>query len=308
MLGWMWRARWYLIVVAVLAGVFVVRHVRGSVHEVMVTEAIEGPLHRRIAASGLVEAESADLAFRGNGEITNLYADEGDSVTRSQILARIARIDLLTPAADSGDVIRAPYDGSVVDVYLRTGSVVAAGMPVLRVASSARPWVTAFIDSEDALYVSPGDRFKCRVGGYLSEPWDAVVRSVGKEAVPRRDLLGSAHQVRVRCEIPVGTQAVAACTEVDVDGDVRIVDWGVLIPASAVLHEGPDNWTWVVEGNSVKRRAVTPGPNNFDYIEISDGLSAGETVVVKGKEGLEDGMAVRVGPMPPMTEAASGGV
>ena len=69
MLAWLWRAKWYLIIAAFIVGAMVVRHVRGSVHEVQVADAIEGPLHRRIAASGLVEAEPVVevLSFLGLG-------------------------------------------------------------------------------------------------------------------------------------------------------------------------------------------------------------------------------------------------
>jgi len=304
---WLWRRKWWVLAALVLLSLCGWGQLRASVHQVFTADAVRGPLDLEIAASGLVEAPAADLGFRGSGQTVDLSVDEGDRVAASQSLARIARYDPLTSRADSGDVIRAPYDGRIVEVYQRHGAVVGAGVPVLRITADKGAWVTAFVESEDALYLAGGNPLKCRVGGYLSEPWPITVEEVGSEAVQRRDLVGSARQVRVRCRIDVPSTAPPAGTEVDVDGHVRLLADGVLVPAGAVVHDGPDDRVWVVEGGAARRRDVTIGRNNFDQIEIRTGIQPGETVVVRGKPGLVDGMRVRAKPMPPEAEQVSGG-
>ncbi|MFQ5810414.1 MAG: efflux RND transporter periplasmic adaptor subunit, partial [Armatimonadota bacterium] len=284
--------------------------------QVSVADARMGVLELRIAASGLVEGESADLGFEGQGRITDLYVREGDSVAANQLLARIEPVAGPSAASPGGsgqandDVIHAPHDGTVVQIYQRAGAVVAPGVPVLRVLAGGSRWVTAFIDSDDAAYLRRGQRMQCRAGGYLSQPWDIEVRAIGEEAVPRRDLPGSSRQVRVRCEPLSPAFALTPGTEVDVDGAVTIDSQALLVPAAAVVHDGSDDSVWVVENSTVRRQPVRLGPKNFDLIHISDGLQPGQTVVVHGKQGLTDGQRVRPAPMPPMrqpaTEAADG--
>jgi multidrug efflux pump subunit AcrA (membrane-fusion protein) len=299
------RFRWLLaaaivaaIVVAVLAG----RH--GT--EVTATRAVTGPLLLRIAASGLVEAESADLSFAAAGHISAIDAEEGQQVSRSQALAWLEPIGAAPTAMDIGDVIRAPDAGVVVEIYLRVGATVTPGQPVLRVVRAAGRWVTAFIDSEDAAGVRPGQKLRCRAGGYLSRPWDLVVRSVGREAVPRRDLLGSSRQVRVRCDPVAPAFPIAPGTEVDVDGEVSLAHEALLIPAAAVVREGPHDWVWLVDGSHARRREVRLGPNNFDLVQVLSGLQAGQAVVTHGKTGLRDGQMVRVSWERPPTESSAG--
>ena len=307
MTDWIKRRKWYAIGAATVVVLIALVAVTGRGHEVMVAEASGGPLLLRIAASGLVEADSTDLAFKGTGRIAKLYVREGDAVTEGELLARLSSANVAPGSAGVTDVVQAPYDGSVVEIYQRTGSVVSPGQPVLRMISARPPWVTAFIDSEDATHLKEGQELRCRAGGYLSAPWNLVVRDVGKEAVPRRDLPGSSRQLRVRCEVVGSSFPLSPGSEVDIDGEIPLMDSGLLIPTAAVVHEGTHDWVWLVDGSRVERRDVALGPNNFEFIHIREGVRPGDEVVVHGKEGLQDGQRVKVKPVPPAATEATGG-
>jgi len=299
MVNWIKAHRWFLGAALALLILLLLVRARSGGHQVATTEAFSGPLSLRIAASGLVENDAADLAFQASGRVVELYVREGEAVDATQILARLSAVGGLSSSLGAADVIQAPYDGTVVSIYLREGSVVAPGQPVLRLVSAGRPWITAFIDSEDAAHLRPGQTLQCRAGGYLSEPREIVVHAVGEEALPRPDLPGSARQVRVRCDIPGPPLALAPGTEVDIDGEVPLLDNGLLIPAAAVVHEDTVDWVWVVESGRAYRREVELGPNNFDLIHLRSGLQPGEQVVVHGKQGLTDGLRVKAEASPP---------
>ncbi len=293
--------RWLIVggIALVAVVVLIAAATKGRAPQVRVSTARTGDLTLRIASSGLVETDSEDLSFRGTGEIVALYVGEGDSVSRGQVLARLAGVAGAGPPLAGEDVIASPFDGTVVDIYLRQGAVAAPGTPVLRVASSARPWVTAFMDADDAVHIQEGDALQCRAGGYLSRGWGLRVERIGSEAVSRRDLPGSARQVRVRCSPTDAGFAIAPGTEVDIDGEVPLVRSAVVVPTASVVRDGLEDWVWVVEASTVRRRDVDLGPNNFDEIAVSSGLREGETVVVEGKEDLKDGQRVKTAPMPP---------
>ena len=298
MISWTKRRKWYLLAIAALLAPIAIARARSSRPEVAVAQARTGSLYLQIAASGLVENDSADLAFQAGGKIASLYVREGDRVAATDLLARASGLSGARAGAATGDVIQAPYDGTVVNVYLREGAVAAPGQPVLRMVSSGRPWVTVFMDGEDAIHLSPGQKLQCRARGYLSEAWEIMVRAVGREAVPRPDLPGSSRQVRVRCDVANPAFPLAPGTEVDVDAEVPLVDSALLIPTVAVVHEGVEDWVWVVADGAVHRRDVELGPNNFDLIHIRRGLEPGEQVVANGKQGLKEGQRVKSKPVP----------
>ncbi len=307
MARWIRRRKWAVVAAGVLLAALVLLLLIRPGHEVMVADAFTGPLLLRIAASGVVETESDDLGFQLAGEVVKVYVAEGDRVTESDILARVAPAAAAPGLLAAGDVIQAPYPGTIVEVYRRPGAVVVPGQPVLRLVSDSHPWVTAFIDSEDAAYIRPGTRFRCRAEGYLSQAWDIVVRRVGKEAVPRSDLPGSSRQVRVRCDVVSRSFPLTPGTDVDIDGEVCLAEDALLVPTAAVQHHGARDFLWVVQDRRARRREVRLGPNNFDLIAIREGLRPGETVVVEGKQGLTDGRRVRPKPLPPTADNAVGG-
>ncbi|MBU0608115.1 MAG: efflux RND transporter periplasmic adaptor subunit [Armatimonadetes bacterium] len=295
MIGWARRYRYLLIALLVIVAWVVVSAVRGGVPEVEVARAEYGSLTLPLAASGLVEARAADVGFKQTGRIVAVYVEEGERIEEGQLLARIFPAATLgVSGGDLGDVIQAPYDGAVVVIYQRAGAVVNPGAPVLRLVETGAEWVTVFAEPEDAARLRRGQKLTCRAGGYLSQPLPITVEEVGREAVPRPDLPASSRQVRVRCK-PAGLGfPLPPGAEVDVDGEIPLLAHGLLLPANAVMHDGGENAVWVVQaGDTVQRRKVMIGPNNFDRIAITEGLKPGETVVVMGKENLQAGQRVR---------------
>lgn len=54
----------------------------------------------------------------------------------------------------------------------------------------------------------------------------------------------------------------------------------VTVPTTAVMETADGFASWVTDGNSVKRRSVTPGDSNEMFLQIQDGLEAGEQVIL----------------------------
>ena len=68
----------------------------------------------------------------------------------------------------------------------------------------------------------------------------------------------------------------------------------VLIPRSAVQTENGASSAWVVDGDRVRRTALTLGGEFGDHVQVTAGLGGDERVVVGGTTALRDGMAVHV--------------
>ena len=64
---------------------------------------------------------------------------------------------------------------------------------------------------------------------------------------------------------------------------------GVVVPAQAVVRRPAGRVVYVVDGERARERAVTTGLQNVFGIEITEGLDAGETVVLDGAGFLTDG-------------------
>lgn len=76
---------------------------------------------------------------------------------------------------------------------------------------------------------------------------------------------------------------------------VRTLHDAVTVPVAAVRHGAPGDFVFVLQpDHSVKLVKVTVGPSDTQRIAILSGVQAGQTVVVEGADGLEDGSQVRL--------------
>jgi membrane fusion protein (multidrug efflux system) len=66
----------------------------------------------------------------------------------------------------------------------------------------------------------------------------------------------------------------------------------VVVPEDAVLPLGGADYVWAVVDGKATRRQVTLGVRIPGFVEVREGVSAGEQVVVGGLERLFEGAAI----------------
>ena len=76
--------------------------------------------------------------------------------------------------------------------------------------------------------------------------------------------------------------------------DARQVD-GIVVPYEAVVYANGLNTVWTIDAEGkARRKIVEVGVRTKDDIQIIDGLSEGETVMVEGMSKMNDGDKVLV--------------
>ncbi|MEJ0098920.1 MAG: efflux RND transporter periplasmic adaptor subunit [Pseudomonadota bacterium] len=142
---------------------------------------------------------------------------------------------------------------------------------------------------------------------YVSELRNGQVVTARTNAWPGRDFTGkvvsvdsrvdpSTRAVTVRAAVPNGDSALrpGMFLTVLVAQDRRA---GLVIPEEALVPEQARQFVYVIRGASVDKREVTLGRREPGFVEIADGLDAGDKVVIEGTLKLRDGVPVRdVGP------------
>ena len=66
------------------------------------------------------------------------------------------------------------------------------------------------------------------------------------------------------------------------------------VPLEALIDSHVKEVFVVTAENKLERRRIEAGADDDKYVEILSGLAEGEIVVVSGKEGLEEGLNVKV--------------
>lgn len=175
--------------------------------------------------------------------------------------------------------ILAPIHGVIVDRQVGPGQYAQAGAstPAFTIADLSSVWLVANVREADAGHVQRGQDVEVQVLAYPDRMFTARVVYVAPTIDP------NTHRLTVRAVIDNADGALKP----EMFANFRIVTsegaQSPAVPESAVVYEGASAHVWVVQsGDAIAIRPIRIGRTNDGYIEVLDGLKAGERVVTRG--------------------------
>jgi cobalt-zinc-cadmium efflux system membrane fusion protein len=189
-----------------------------------------------------------------------------------------ATIDALPKRTDLAAVfsLNSPIDGIAVERNATIGASVGTDANLFKIIDLSRVWIDANVFEKDLQQVRPGQEVKLTVPAFPGSTFSGRVILINSVVDP------DTRTVKVRTEVanPDGR------LKPDMFANVQIVTalnrTAISIPQSAVLNDEGKTIVFVADGNGYKKRQVQAGIQNNDRVEIVDGLTAGDKVVVKG--------------------------
>lgn len=273
--------------------------------------AVDDPVERGMP---LAEIYAPEL-LAAQEEFLLLLASEGE---RSEI-ARAARERLLllgltekqvaavqaTKKTQRRVVLHAPSSGIVTELGAREGAQVSPGMPVAKIVDLSRIWIVAEVPEMQLASIATGNPTEARLGAMPGQVFEGKVEYIypGVDSTTRT--------VRVRFSVRNKNLALrpGMVANVSVFGGSR--HQALMVPAEAVIHTGSRSVVVVEEAAGRFRvQEVAIGRDNGDRTEITQGLSAGERIVISGQFLIDSeanlrGTISRLEPMPTQTGAKS---
>ena len=252
----------------------------------------------QLARDGVISAQLLDQAR--NGDVTAREESEAArySVEVAASEVKIARAALVGLDAASGAArplveLRSPATGHVLRILEESERVIQAGTPVLIVGDAKRLEVVTDVLSTDAVKIPAGAQV-------LIEDWggdlalQGRVRRIEPAGFTKVSALGVEEQ-RVNVisdfEDPPGPLG---------DGyrvQTRIVIWAtdsaLQVPSSAAFRQQQGWSVFVIEGDRAKMRNIQIGHRSDTSVEILEGISEGERVILHPSNEISDGMRVR---------------
>ena len=151
----------------------------------------------------------------------------------------------------------------------------------------------AEVDETDVLLVRKGVKADVELDAVPGARYGAVVRNV--DLSPTTSSRGGVSYV-VRLELGGGTLVDGSPAPRPRPGMSAVASLRVLtskdvvaVPVAAVFRDGEQDAVWVVQDNAPEKRIVTLGAQGEEYLEIVDGVSEGDTIVVRGADQVVDG-------------------
>lgn len=184
--------------------------------------------------------------------------------------------------------IEAPFSGYITDRKVNLGQTVRSMDGLFRLGDFAPLQAEVFLSEREAVTVRPGQKATILSGVNGGQGVDGRVARIS----PVVDQ--STGTVKVTVELDRGNAVLkpGAFVRVEIRTDTR--PDAVLIPKRAVVEEDGLKYVFVARDGVVSRTQVTLGYQSQSEVEVVEGLSEGDSVVVAGQGGLKDGDKVRL--------------
>jgi membrane fusion protein (multidrug efflux system) len=249
-----------------------------------------------IAEAALAESRSQYARSR------ELYTTRALSEAQlEQIEATLKANEARVVAARSrlGDtVIRAPFAGRVGLRRVSVGSLVNPGTVITTLDDTRTIKLDFTIPETFLAEVSPGLAITAHSVAYPDRSFTGEVASIDSRVDP------STRSVTVRALVPNPERILKPGMFLT----VRLVRGerdALVIPEEAVVPEQGDVFVFVIEDGVAEKRLVKTGQRRVGSVQVTDGLAAGEVVVIEGTQKLRNGAEVRVVGEAPAPESAS---
>lgn len=199
----------------------------------------------------------------------------------------------------SYSTIRAPFAGIVSTRHIKLGQEIAVGTSLFRVTDPTPLKANVFVPERELARLKPGQAATIAVDALAGRQFPATVRLVS----PVVDAATATFKVTLEVDDPRGDLKPGMFSRVGIVFERRAE--ALSVPRVALLDTDGSSNLFIVSGGKAEQRAVKVGLSNAGRIEVVEGLTGSEQVVIVGQNGLKDGNPVRVVTLDQTAQAVS---
>lgn len=265
-----------------------------------------GAVTRKVADETKSELEAADA---GRSEVSarisavralHLEAEAKLDKSRADAAAIRARLQVVESEKRRVEtmldysILRAPFDGVVVERNVHTGHLVQAGgangqKPLLSVMRIDPVRVFIDIPEDDAVHVSKGSKVELRVPSAHGKPYAGTITRTSWSLHPTSRTLTA--------EIDIPNPDGVWRPGLYVQAKVTVAELADVftVPKTAVMTQDKQTSCYVVESDGkVARRSITLGLQAGPDFEVREGLAGGEKVISVNANTFREGQIVEI--------------
>ena len=189
--------------------------------------------------------------------------------------------------------LRAPFSGVVSERHTEVGEWIEPGSPVLTLVAVDDLRIELRVPQEFYSRINTQSALSITLDALPGRVFDGTIEAV----VPVSD--ASSRTFLTHVKLDAGDARITPGMSVHGKLNLTTGRQGVVISRDAILRYPDGRVTvWVIEPDSepptVSEKRVTTGHSFDGMITIRDGIQAGDVVVVRGNESLQEGQQVRI--------------
>lgn len=208
-----------------------------------------------------------------------LTKNQIDQLTQSKTIQQ--RITFLAPAG-----------GIITEIKVSEGQYVSEGDVLYRTENLNSLWVEAELYPNELKYVSMGDKINVKVSGFETTSTQATITFLSPEYRSNSQIT----IMRARVENSGLNFKPGMPAQVLLSHSTRNA---LAIPVDAIVRDGKGTHVYIeTDENVFQPRKVKTGIENFDQVEILEGLKEGERVAISGAYLLYSELVLKKGVHP----------
>ena len=184
--------------------------------------------------------------------------------------------------------IRAPFDGTIANTFVKAGDMASPGYPLINLESMAKMEAIVMISEEDIKKIEIGQKAKIDIKSI-----DINVNAAVREVSYSSKNTGGQYIVK----LDITSQAKALLPGMFVNAKIEIdsitKDKSVVIPESAIIRNGQLSGVYTTsdDGKAILRW-LRLGELKDNQVEVLSGLSLGETYILSTEGRLYNGIKI----------------
>jgi RND family efflux transporter MFP subunit len=263
---------------------------------------VQGQLFRVQAALKRAKADFDRVSRIRNqdpGAVSEVMVDrKREAVDRSK-----AEIKSLTAAVEAAKdqlnytYLKAPFDGTVVAIYVENFEHVQAKRPITRIIDHSKIEMIVNVPESLIIYADDVTKVGIRFDNFPNREFSGQIKEIGREASQKT----RTYPVTVIMDQPEDIKilpGMAGQASGEVQRPEESQQQRIEVPIGAVFTPDTEkqNYVWVIDdqAKTVTRRAVATGQLTEVGIIIKDGLKPGEWIALAGVHSLREGQQVRI--------------
>ncbi len=242
------------------------------------------PLRKKLKVPGRISPDlnrTAKVSATLEGRIVKLNQDLGDRVDLGTVMGLLETPELL----DKPVLLRAPIPGVVTEKPGALGELMEKGQVIYVLSDPRHVWLIGEVKEQDVALVQPGQAVDFTVLSYPQEVFQGKIARVGNAV----EMDSRTFEIRIEVDNKDGRLKPGMFADLEIITEV--LHNALLISDVALQTESEEQIAFVaLDGNRFEKRVVKVGREQDGWVQVLDGIKAGERVVTEGSFTLKSEM------------------
>jgi len=184
-------------------------------------------------------------------------------------------------------VIRAPFSGYITDVFVEESEFINPGTPVLNFIDTSEFKLTAYVTQQHIFSINIGDHVDVDIPA-LNETVKGTVSYVGIKT----DSVSKTYPIDIRISDRVSQLKHGLLVNVKLP--IQSFGSTIVVRQDKILESDDKHWVMLEKEGRASQVQVTLGAEYDNYVQIIDGVSIGDHLIIDGHGSLKQNDLVKI--------------